>query len=197
MCLVRVNLLLKYIPKYFTALTLGRGRSYKLTVRQLHFFVVNVVCTDFVPLAFIRNLFNHVRISESCLWRILNAISGSWCTANIAVSSTYPRCTLIPACFLVALQTRLDGILTCCVRVEHRTVCCISSIYRVKTIEVGLFLFFRIDWEARLCQKLVGSLENLQSSISFLQLSLRSRYRLWWLPLLLSDYFWSQIDDQV
>ena len=86
-CYVNVNLLSKYIPRYFPLFTLGRNRSYRLTVGT--FLVVNVICTDFVSLAFMRHLSDHVWISESFLWRILGAISESWQAANIAVSSAY------------------------------------------------------------------------------------------------------------
>ena len=50
-----------------------------LTVEQFPFLVVNVICTVFVLLAFMRHFSSHVWISESWVWRILDAISGSWC----------------------------------------------------------------------------------------------------------------------
>ena len=56
---------------------------------QFPFLVVTVICTDFVSLALMRHFSSHVWISESCVWKILDAISGSLCAANIAVSSAY------------------------------------------------------------------------------------------------------------
>ena len=177
MCLVHVNLLFKYIPRYLASLTLGRGRSYGLTVGQFPFLVVNVICTDFVSLAFMRHSSSNVWISKSCFWRFLDAISGSWCAANIAVSSAYvatvtsflladPWCIkyigLIPARFLLALQTWLDGILISRVHVVRKIVYCIITIWRVRSIEVNLFLFFTVDRGAGLCQKLAGCLVSIR-----------------------------------
>ena len=60
MCLVHVNLLSKYSPRYLNSVTLGKIKSYTLTVGQFPFLVVNVICIDFVSLAFMRHLSSHV-----------------------------------------------------------------------------------------------------------------------------------------
>ena len=180
MCLVDVNLLSKYISRYFSSFTLGRGRSCRLMVGQA-FLVVNVG-TDFVSLAFMCHLSSHVWISENCFWRILDAISRCRCATRISLSSAYVVTVtsrligrsavyiyigLVPARSLVALQTWLDGILICRVHVVRKIVWCISTFERVRSIEVGLFLFCRVDGGARLCQKLVGCLGKLQTVFLF------------------------------
>ena len=111
MCLVHVNLLSKYIPKYFTSLTLGTGRSYRSMVRLFSFLVVNVIniLTLFrLPLCAIYPAMSEYR---KVVFEEFQMLFGG--LGVLLIQQYYDEvsshCTkyirLVPARFLVALQT--------------------------------------------------------------------------------------------